>query len=138
MRFSVVAILSLAMGVMAAPQPQVASPYPRPGDDVTVEMAGDTCGADMELSCCNNVKQSGDSVNEASGILAGVLSGTLENGDVGLFSDCSKLTVTALIGLNDLLNSRCKQTAACCQHSAPNQEGLVNVGLPCVALGGVL
>ncbi|KAI0871005.1 hypothetical protein GGS24DRAFT_83092 [Hypoxylon argillaceum] len=137
MRFSVAALITLAIGAMAAPQ-QGASPYPMPGNDVTVGVAGDTCGKDMELSCCNHVDQSGDSSMEADGILAGALQGVLADGEVGLFSGCSKLSVTALIGLSDLLNQQCKQTAACCQHSGTNQEGLVNVGLPCVALGSVI
>lgn len=94
MRFSVAALITLAIGAMAAPQ-QGASPYPMPGNDVTVGVAGDTCGKDMELSCCNHVDQSGDSSMEADGILAGALQGVLADGEVGLFSGCSKLSVTA-------------------------------------------
>ncbi|KAI8626329.1 hypothetical protein F5Y19DRAFT_478696 [Xylariaceae sp. FL1651] len=136
MQFSVVAVLTFALGALAAPSPQsVGNSIP---GDVTIGQAGDTCGEDFELSCCNDVDQSGDSVTEASGILSGLLQGTLEGGDVGLFSGCSKLTVTALIGVDDILNSQCKQTAACCQHSGTSQDGLVNVGLPCVALAGLL
>ncbi|KAI1121713.1 hypothetical protein F5Y10DRAFT_95974 [Nemania abortiva] len=138
MRFSVAAIFTLAIGAIAAPQPQASSPYPMPGKDVTVGVAGDTCGSDMELSCCNHVEQKGDTNFDSEGILGGALSGVLSDAEVELFSGCSKLTITALIGLNDLLNSRCKQTAACCQHTGNQQEGLVNVGLPCVALGGIL
>ncbi|KAI3325117.1 hypothetical protein HD806DRAFT_533714 [Xylariaceae sp. AK1471] len=134
MRFSVAAIFTFALGALAAPSPQI----PGIPGDVTIGQAGDTCGQDMELSCCNDVDQSGDSVNEASGILGGVLQGALQGGELGLFSGCSKLNVAALIGVDDLLNSQCKQTAACCQHSGTSQDGLVNVGLPCVALGGLL
>ncbi|KAI0117860.1 hypothetical protein GGR51DRAFT_500353 [Nemania sp. FL0031] len=140
MRFSVAAIFTFTLGALAAPSPAPApsSPYPMPGNDVTVGVAGDTCGSEMELSCCNHVEQKGDTSFEADGILAGALEGVLADGEVDLFSGCSKLSVTALIGVSDLLNSQCKQTAACCQHSGAQQEGLVNVGLPCVALGGLL
>ncbi|GAP93287.1 putative rodlet peptide [Rosellinia necatrix] len=137
MRFSVAAVITFAIGAFARPSGP-SSPFPRPGGDVTVSQAGDTCGSEMELSCCNHVDQSGDSVMEASGILAGALQGVLADGELGLFSGCSKLNVAALIGLSDFLDQQCKQTAACCQHSGTTQEGLVNVGLPCVALGSVL
>ncbi|KAI0444557.1 hypothetical protein F4803DRAFT_511132 [Xylaria telfairii] len=138
MRFSVAAVFTFAIGALAAPSPAPPSPYPMPGNSVTVGQAGDSCGRDFELSCCNHVEQSGDSSMEASGLLAGALQGVLADGELGLFSGCSKLDVAAIIGVDDLLNSQCKQTAACCQHSGTNQEGLVNVGLPCVALGGLL
>ncbi|KAI1438301.1 hypothetical protein GGR50DRAFT_640881 [Xylaria sp. CBS 124048] len=135
MRFSVAAVFAFAMGVIAMPSAPSAPSVP---GDVTVGQAGDSCGRDLELSCCNHVDQSGDSVMEADGILAGALQGVLAGGELGLFSGCSKLTVTALIGVDDLLNSQCKQTVACCQHSGTQQDGLVNVGLPCVALAGLL
>ncbi|KAI0205302.1 hypothetical protein F4808DRAFT_456296 [Astrocystis sublimbata] len=136
MRFSIAAVVTLAVGAFALPSPS--SPYPQPGNSVTVGQAGDSCGRDFELSCCNHVEQSGDSEMVAEGLLAGALQGVLADGELGLFSGCSKLDVAAIIGIDDLLNSQCKQTAACCQHSGTNQEGLVNVGLPCVALGGLL
>ncbi|KAI0017010.1 hypothetical protein F4780DRAFT_782737 [Xylariomycetidae sp. FL0641] len=134
MRFTIAAIAAFAMGAVAVPTTGSGG---IPGD-VTVGQAGDTCGSNFDLSCCNKVDQSGDAVNEASGILSGLLGGGLEGGDLGLFSGCSKLNVAALIGLDDILNSQCKQTAACCQHSGTEQDGLVNVGLPCVALAGLL
>lgn len=93
MRFSIAATLALATGVFASPYPQGGTAGV--GNDVTIGQAGDTCGSDMELSCCNSVDQSGDSVNTASGLLSGVLGGLLQNGDLGLFNGCSKLSVTA-------------------------------------------
>ncbi|KAH9901801.1 hypothetical protein F4778DRAFT_791413 [Xylariomycetidae sp. FL2044] len=135
MQFTIVSILALAASAAAMPKPQAdGGPY----GDVTVAQAGDTCGQDLELSCCNSVDQSGDSTNVADGILSGLLSGALEGGDLGLFSGCSKLNVAALIGVSDLLNDQCTQNVACCQHSGTQQDGLVNVGLPCVALDGLL
>ncbi len=96
MQFSIATVFTLALGALALPSPQLNSmPSPPGGGDVTVGVAGDTCGKDMELSCCNHVDQSGDSVMEAEGILAGALQGVLAGGEVGLFSGCSKLTVTA-------------------------------------------
>ncbi|KAI1458963.1 hypothetical protein F4805DRAFT_107884 [Annulohypoxylon moriforme] len=141
MQFTIVTALTFALGALAAPQlgggmaPARIPPVP---GDVTVGQAGDTCGSDLDLSCCDKVDQSGDAINEASGLLAGLLEGGLENGELGLFDGCSKLNVAAVIGLSDFLESQCKQTPACCQHSGMGQEGLVNVGLPCVALGSVL
>ncbi|KAI1637559.1 hypothetical protein F4809DRAFT_316414 [Biscogniauxia mediterranea] len=154
MQFSVAVIATFALGAIAAPQNaggvgsgiggvgqgigNGVGNFPAVPGDVTVGQAGDTCGSDLDLSCCDDVDQSGDSVNEASGLLAGALQGVLQDGELGLFSGCSKLNVAALIGLTDMLNSQCKQTPACCQHSGTSQDGLVNVGLPCVALGSVL
>ncbi|KAI1499746.1 hypothetical protein F5X99DRAFT_410788 [Biscogniauxia marginata] len=151
MQFTIATIATFAIGALAAPQiggvgsgtggqgiGNGAGNFPAVPGDVTVGQAGDTCGSDLDLSCCDSVDQTGDSINEASGLLAGLLEGTLQNGDLGLFSGCSKLNVAAVIGLSDLLESQCKQTPACCQHSGTSQEGLVNLGLPCVALGSVL
>ncbi|KAI1822742.1 hypothetical protein F4861DRAFT_374077 [Xylaria intraflava] len=137
MRFTVAAVLTFAIGALAMPSPSPPVSNGIPGD-VTVGQAGDSCGRDLELSCCNEVHQSGDQNFDADGILAGALQGVLADGNLGLFSGCSKLTVTALIGIDDLLNSQCKQNVACCQHSGTQQEGLVNVGLPCVALSSLL
>ncbi|KAI0157795.1 hypothetical protein GGR57DRAFT_500744 [Xylariaceae sp. FL1272] len=132
MRFSIVATLTFALGAIAAPTTRSST------NGTTVAQANDVCGQDLDLSCCNKASQSGDSTNQSGGLLGGLLSGLLQNGDVALFDGCSKLDVAALIGVDDLLNSQCKQTAACCQHSGTEQNGLVNVGLPCVALGGLL
>ncbi|KAI1805093.1 hypothetical protein F4811DRAFT_248959 [Daldinia bambusicola] len=141
MQFTLVTALTFALGALAAPQlggrPSNRIP-PVPGD-VTVGQAGDTCGSDLDLSCCDKVDQSGDAINTAEGLLAGLLEGALESGELGLFQGCSKLNVAAVIGLTDLLESQCKQTPACCQHSGMEQgDALVNLGLPCIALGSVL
>ena len=93
MHFSIAATLALATGVFASPYPQGGTAGV--GNDVTIGQAGDTCGSDLELSCCNSVKQTGDSTNVASGLLSGLLGGALENGELGLFNGCSKLSVTA-------------------------------------------
>lgn len=50
-----------------------------------------TCGKDLEMNCCNEVDESGDSTEVAQGILSGL---DLANGALaGLFKGCSKLTV---------------------------------------------
>ncbi|KAK8137598.1 hypothetical protein PG984_003091 [Apiospora sp. TS-2023a] len=144
MQFTTVVALAFATFATAAPSlgNQGSSVNTLPvGNDVTIGQAGDTCGKDFQLSCCNKADYSGDSVNEAAGILSGLLGGAFNKNGLGLFDGCSKLDITAGIvggGVSDLLNSQCKQTAACCQHSGQSQDGLVNVGLPCVALGGLL
>lgn len=87
----------MALGALGAPQlggpPNTRIP-PVPGD-VTVGQAGDTCGSDLDLSCCDKVDQSGDAINTAEGLLAGLLEGGLEDATVGLFDGCSKLNVAA-------------------------------------------
>ena len=93
MRFSIAAAFALATGVIASPYPQGGTAGV--GNDVTIGKAGDTCGEDFELSCCNSVDQTGDSTNAASGLLAGALQGVLAGGELGLFNGCSKLSVTA-------------------------------------------
>ncbi|KAI0391441.1 hypothetical protein F5Y17DRAFT_408236 [Xylariaceae sp. FL0594] len=131
--------LGLGSGVLAHPSPSPQGTLSPPiGNDVTVGQAGDTCGRDLQLSCCNSVKQIDGTSNAASGLLGGLLGGLLQNGEVGLFNGCSKLTVTALIGVDDLLNKHCSQNVACCQRTTQNQEGLVNVGLPCIALSSLI
>ncbi|KAI1406390.1 hypothetical protein F4819DRAFT_245730 [Hypoxylon fuscum] len=144
MQFTIVAALTFALGVMGAPQlgggaPSGAGRIPPVPGDVTVGQAGDTCGSDLDLSCCNEVDQSGDAINTAEGLLSGLLEGGLEEGKLGLFDSCSKLNVAAVIGLSDFLDNQCKQVPACCQHSGSEMgDGLVNLALPCVALGGIL
>jgi len=114
-------------------------PPPSPPIDTTVGSAINTCGENTPLSCCNSADTSGDSSNIAFGILSGLLSGLVSGQQgLGLFNGCSKLSITSLIGVDDLLDSQCKQTAACCQGVQSSQNGLLNLGIPCVALGGLL
>ena len=133
--------LGLAIGAIASPMPQDGNS----GDNgfavpasTTIGQAGDVCGSNTQLSCCNTVSQTGDSTNVASGILSGLLQGVLPDSALGLFSGCSKISVPLLIGIDDLLDHQCQQTAACCSHDPNGQSGLVNVGIPCVALSGLL
>ncbi|KAK8041102.1 hypothetical protein PG994_014109 [Apiospora phragmitis] len=136
MQFTTVVVMAFATFAAAAPQ-KIAARTTSGDKKTTVEQAQTQCGTYMQLSCCNKADYSGDSVNAASGILSGLLGGGALNG-LGLFDGCSKLEVTALIGVSDLLNSQCEQTAACCQNSGSEQNGAVNVGLPCVALSSLL
>jgi len=75
-------------GTAAVPLPTV--PY-----GTTIGSAINSCGDNTQLSCCNKADTSGDSVNEASGVLTDLLPGLLSgNGGLGLFDGCSKLSVT--------------------------------------------
>ncbi|KAK8101512.1 Rodlet protein [Apiospora kogelbergensis] len=143
MQFTTVFTLAFATFAAAAPAAvgDSSSTIQPVGNQVTVGQAGDKCGTDFDLSCCNKADVSGDATNVASGIAGGLLQGAFGKEGLGLFDGCSKLDITAGIvggGVSDLLNSQCKQTAACCQRSGSEQNGLLNVGLPCVALGGLL
>ncbi|MGJ2371675.1 hydrophobin family protein, partial [Salmonella enterica subsp. enterica serovar Paratyphi A] len=113
-----------------------------PGNDraVTRNLSGMTygevkqyCGANQEISCCNQKKTASD-----NGLLNGVLS-------QGLVGQCSKLNVAAAAGLTDNLNldqNHCKGgSVACCQSadkSADQTVGLINLALPCIAIGSLL
>jgi hypothetical protein len=94
MRFSLVIVVIVFIFVPVALLPRIGTGIP---GDATVGQAGDTCGRDFELSYYNDINQSGDFITEASGILAGLLQGTLEGGQLGLFSGCSKLDVASRI-----------------------------------------
>ncbi|KAL4787842.1 rodlet protein [Aspergillus varians] len=157
MKFSIAAaIVAFAASVVAlppAPDAQLAGnglgnkgnsnvKFPVPGD-VTVKQASDKCGDQAELSCCNKATYAGDTTEIDSGILAGTLSNLIGAGSgaagLGLFDQCSKLDIAALIGVQDLINQQCKQNIACCQNSPSSADGsLVGVALPCVALGSIL
>ncbi|RYP23541.1 hypothetical protein DL765_001055 [Monosporascus sp. GIB2] len=140
MHFST-ALLTLVAGALAMPhQPAV---FPR-SDNI--------CGNDLTLNCCNDVDQSGDAVNVANGVLAGLLGNALEGAELGLFSGCSEITVpVGVLGgaVGDILKSKCKQNVACCQDNDVSQGGnnvdndgsiIVNpnVNLPCLAFGSIL
>ncbi|KAF3905052.1 Hydrophobin [Arthrobotrys entomopaga] len=111
--------------------------FPAP-QGVTVNQAATTCGQDMSLSCCNDVDLSQDASSQAAGLLGLQLKDVL--GNVGLFGKCNDISIPVLniIPVNNLLNNKCKQNVACCQNSGTTQNGLLNVGLPCVALSSLI
>ncbi|CBF77990.1 RODL_EMENI RODLET PROTEIN PRECURSOR [Aspergillus nidulans FGSC A4] len=116
--------------------------FPVP-ENVTVKQASDKCGDQAQLSCCNKATYAGDTTTVDEGLLSGALSGLIGAGSgaegLGLFDQCSKLDVAVLIGIQDLVNQKCKQNIACCQNSPSSADGnLIGVGLPCVALGSIL
>lgn len=90
MQFTTVVALAFATFATAAPTTDSVPSVP---GDLTIAQAGDTCGKDMQLSCCNKADYSGDSVNAASGILSGVLGGAFSKNGLGLFDGCSKLDI---------------------------------------------
>ncbi|CAI4212676.1 unnamed protein product [Parascedosporium putredinis] len=124
MRFQIIAAFLVAT---AAALPSVATGNGATAETINVGDASAVCGArEQTLKCCNK------EVNVANtSLLSGLLAG------LGVFDGCSSLSVSALIGVTDLLNQKCKQTAACCG-SKTVQDGLVNIGLPCVALANLI
>ncbi|KAL4769606.1 hypothetical protein BDW60DRAFT_209936 [Aspergillus nidulans var. acristatus] len=119
-----------------------ASKFPVP-DSVTVAEGSSKCGDQAQLSCCNDVKYGGDTTVVQEGIAAGLLSDLLGAGSaadgLGAFSGCSKLDLSLLIGVQDILNQQCKQNIACCAKSGGSADGdLVGATLPCIALGSIL
>ncbi|GJN67793.1 fungal hydrophobin domain-containing protein [Purpureocillium lavendulum] len=131
MRF-ITAVIALAATAAAAPE---VKRWP-PMDQISVSEANDACGNNLELNCCNKETDQaaghGD-VSKNPGVVGGVLDG------LSLFDQCSQLSVAALIGVQDLLKSHCTGKVACCQRSPSNAAGgLVNLALPCIALGSLI
>ncbi|KAK5988587.1 Rodlet protein [Cladobotryum mycophilum] len=136
---SVATMAVLIASVAAAPKIGASTNSPR--DGVTVGQAIDACGNNLQLNCCNKVDNSVDIDNNSDvfGGLIGSLGGALNHDDIGLFDQCSSLSLSALIGVSSLLNNHCKQNVACCQNSPSNAVGgLINIALPCIAIGGIL
>lgn len=158
MLFSTVAIFAVA--AVAAPQ----QPRGLGGklDHMTVGAAQKACGQNLKVSCCNSkdipahnildtkkpkhLKNTSSYVNQilgpdgvlgSDGVLSKVAEGLLE---LELLDQCSQLNVNVLINpVQDLLNTKCSGKVACCDGTQSNPSGgLVNVGLPCVALGGIV
>ncbi|KAF3904989.1 Hydrophobin [Arthrobotrys entomopaga] len=111
--------------------------FPAP-QDVTVAQAAQTCGKDLELSCCDDTNLSVDSSTKAAGALGLDVKDIL--GKVGIFGKCNTITVPVvnLIPVNNLLNNQCKQNVACCQGSGTQQSGALNAGLPCIGLSSLI
>ncbi|KAL4795183.1 hypothetical protein BDV19DRAFT_379072 [Aspergillus venezuelensis] len=119
-----------------------ATQFPVP-DGVTVKEASAKCGDKAQLSCCNNAKYGGDTTEVFDGLGAGLLSDILGAGSasdgLGVFDECSKVDISVLIGVEDLINQQCKQNIACCAASPGSaDEDLVGATLPCIALGSIL
>ncbi|KAL5339533.1 hypothetical protein BJX70DRAFT_363915 [Aspergillus crustosus] len=137
------AALSCFAAASAFPNRQNEQPkFPVP-DSLTVKEGSSKCGDQAQLSCCNKAKYGADTTVVANGLAAGLLSNLLGAGSaaegLGAFSQCSKLDVSVLIGVEDILNQKCKQNIACCAASGASADGdLVGAALPCIALGSVL
>ncbi|KAL4936153.1 hypothetical protein BDV06DRAFT_228149 [Aspergillus oleicola] len=132
----------LALAAAALFTAATANKFPVP-DGVTVKEASTKCGDQAQLSCCNDVKYGGDTTEVADGLAAGLLSDLLGAGSaadgLGAFTECSKLDISALIGVEDLINQQCKQNIACCAQSPGSaDEDLIGATLPCIALGSIL
>ncbi|KAK0390144.1 hypothetical protein NLU13_3717 [Sarocladium strictum] len=145
-----------------APQQQAPS-VPSDLGQMTMGQAQSACGKNTQLTCCNSNKSGQDAPRPVSdngrvsrGLVADVLDGLLgpegllgadgvlgqvADGllDLQLFDQCSKLDISALIGVSDLLGNHCSGKVACCDGSESTATGgLINIALPCVALGGIL
>ncbi|KAJ6782682.1 hypothetical protein PWT90_02444 [Aphanocladium album] len=104
---------------------------------MTLGQANDVCGGKQTVHCCNDEAEK-HSKNDSKGILSGLLNGILGNDGLYLSGQCAPIDVT-LIGANQLLNHHCAGKVACCDRSGNDiHGGLVNVGLPCVALGSLI
>ncbi|KKK16904.1 hypothetical protein P175DRAFT_0505874 [Aspergillus ochraceoroseus IBT 24754] len=146
MKFSisvaVISFIAAATTAAAAPYEQIRFPVP---STMTVEEGSTKCGDQAQLSCCNKAKYGGDTTEVAKGIGAGLLSNLIGSGSaaegLGLFDQCSKVDaqVAVLVGVQDILNQKCKQNIACCAKSPSGATNdLIGAGLPCVALGSIL
>ncbi|KAF4805904.1 Rodlet protein [Colletotrichum siamense] len=138
MRFSAATVSALAMAltVAAAPGNTAKEALAKRTDDLTVADAQNICGKDLSVNCCNQVDAStNNNDNSGAGILSGILGGVLGNGGLKLTDGCSSIGVGIA---NDLLNSQCKQSVACCKTDGNTASGLVAVQLPCIPISGLL
>ncbi|KAF4953251.1 hypothetical protein FGADI_6117 [Fusarium gaditjirri] len=99
--------------------------------ELTVSQAQNACGNDMTVQCCNKVtnKPAGNSAGDGLGLL----------NDLTLFDGCSDLSLNVVGILDGLLGKKCGANVACCQNSPSTASGgLINVALPCIALGSLI
>ncbi|PGH27231.1 hypothetical protein AJ80_01188 [Polytolypa hystricis UAMH7299] len=137
MKFSAVIVAAFAAVAIAAP-----GEYRSPGKDVTIEQAQNSCG-NSQLYCCNKSIQANNNEDVSTSLLnlGKLIGGGNGEGLVGgLFGQCSKLTANVnVIGgaVSDLLNQNCKTTAACCQNTNSEANGVVAVALPCIPVAAL-
>ncbi|OAA52831.1 class I hydrophobin [Beauveria brongniartii RCEF 3172] len=135
MRFAL-AITTLIAAVTAAPSGHHGE---KDLHKMTLGQAGDRCGADQSIYCCNEKTTKIEHSSPETG-LGGLLGATI--GADGLLSHllgtCTKIPVNVL-AIGNLLQSECTNRAACC-HNTPSVAygGLVNLALPCVAIGSLI
>ncbi|PGH07322.1 hypothetical protein GX51_01866 [Blastomyces parvus] len=135
MKFSISAVvLALATVAVAAP----GNGY-HPGGEVEVNNNVQNICGQAQISCCNEQVTTVNGGDTNSGLLSGVLGTVLGKGsEIGIFDQCSKLSVSALIGVTDILSdSPCSQKTACCQGNSQHAEGLVALNLPCIPIAGL-
>ncbi|KAE8352749.1 fungal hydrophobin-domain-containing protein [Aspergillus coremiiformis] len=151
MQFSIAAVLALATAVAALPPASLTSGtgagqkvgnadvrFPVSGD-VSTKQASDKCGDNTQLSCCNSVTYAGDQTEVDEGLLAGALSHLIGTGSgsegLGLFKECTNVDVINVLPIQQA----CKSNIACCQRPDSSGTGnLINLGLPCIALGSLI
>lgn len=94
MKFSVLAFLTLAASVAAAPAPdadghKMMKQFPIP-NSMTVKQGQAKCGDGAQLSCCNKASYSGDTTH-VGGTLSNLIGSGSASEGLGLFNQCSKL-----------------------------------------------
>ncbi|CEJ92564.1 hypothetical protein VHEMI08209 [[Torrubiella] hemipterigena] len=103
---------------------------------------GEYCGSGMELNCCNRQfdSKSADIGPHQSGLLAGLVNGLAGGDGLSILGDCSPIDLASLIGGGALLNGQtCRGKVACCNRSqSVAVGGLLNLALPCVAVGSAV
>ncbi|KAF3479759.1 uncharacterized protein GIQ15_06735 [Arthroderma uncinatum] len=126
MKFSVAtAVLALATAVVAVPGSRY-SPQQERDFKFNMQKFEKNCGSNNQVSCCNeHVKKI--SPQTAAGLLP--ILNNLDISELSLMKGCSKLDVAALVGIQDLLNSKCKTQVSCCETGDTNQVGLVNANV---------
>ncbi|OJD26935.1 hypothetical protein ACJ73_01673 [Blastomyces percursus] len=133
MKFSMSAIvLALATVAIAAP----GNGYqPRAGEVDVKQQVANQCGQ-AQISCCNKQITNVNGGDRSSGLLSGVLGTVLgEGSEIGIFDQCSKLSLSALIGVTDILSSSpCAQKTACCQGNSQYAESDIALNLPCIPI----
>lgn len=68
---------------------------------LTLKQAQDKCGNEAKVSCCNKKIESGDSYEKNEGLLSGGILNNLLGGNkgsqgLGVFDQCSELSVTGM------------------------------------------
>ncbi|KAE8374250.1 hypothetical protein BDV26DRAFT_284452 [Aspergillus bertholletiae] len=151
MKFSVAAILALTTTVAALPPLGGAGAGQQVGNsknqfnlpkELNTQQAAEKCGDNAQLTCCNKQVRSGDFTEVEDGLLAGLLSNILGNGQgsegLGLLDECTNIPVAPVIPIVTP-QEQCKQPIACCQNTKGSADSsLIGLGLPCIALGSLL
>lgn len=85
-------ILALAASAVALPNiPRQVNPAAL--GDTTLGSAQPMCGNNLQINCCNSEKSTSPGDSAPQGLIPGLLDGLIGEGGLGLFDECSPLTV---------------------------------------------